>query len=239
MSLDATVQIAVGPLTIDVRLRVPTGSITAILGPNGAGKTTLLQALAGLVVVDRGRITLGPRLLEDTDRAEHVPTERRDIGMVFQEHRLLPDLSVRDNIGFGLRCRDMGRTEADRRAEEWLDRMGLAGLGDRRPRELSGGQAQRVAIARALTIDPALVLLDEPLAALDAETRAALRHDLRDHLHSTDAPTVLVTHDIVDARVVADTVMVLEQGRITQQGTVEDLVARPASPYVAELVRAL
>lgn len=239
MSLDASVEIAVGPLTIDVRLRVPTGSITAILGPNGAGKTTLLQALAGLVVVDRGRITLGPRLLEDTDRAEHVPTERRDIGMVFQEHRLLPDLSVRDNIGFGLRCRGMGRAEADRRAEEWLDRMGLAGLGDRRPRELSGGQAQRVAIARALTIDPALVLLDEPLAALDAETRAALRHGLRDHLHSTDAPTVLVTHDIVDARVVADTVMVLEQGRITQQGTVEDLVARPASPYVAELVRSL
>ena len=177
--------------------------------------------------------------LDDTEANIHVPTERRGVGMVFQDQQLFPDMSVLENVAFGPRSQGVARAEARRVAGSWLDRVGLGGLGGRRPRELSGGQAQRVALARALAISPALVLLDEPLSALDAENRAGLRHELREHLCALDVPTVLVTHDIEDARVIADEVVVLEAGRITQRGSLEELAAGPVSPYVSELVSRL
>jgi molybdate transport system ATP-binding protein len=238
VSLEAQLAVEIGPLDLDVELRVPNGTIMAIVGPNGAGKTTLLRTLAGLIAPDRGRVLLGDRVLEDTTTDAWVPTERRGVGMVFQDHQLFRDLSVRENVAFGLRARGVSRSEARRTADEWLARVGLEGPGDRRPRELSGGQSQRVALARALAISPALVLLDEPLSALDVETRSTLRSELRDHLRARGCPVVLVTHDIDDARVVADTVVVLEAGRITQQGSIDSLAADPRSHYVVELTRA-
>jgi molybdate transport system ATP-binding protein len=239
MSLDATINVDLGSLQLDIALRVAGGSITAILGPNGAGKTTLLRSLSGLIGIDVGRVLLDGVTLEDTDTRIHVPTERRRVGMVFQDHQLFPDLSVIENVAFGPRSQGVARNDARRTAASWLERVGLTGFGDRKPRELSGGQAQRVALARALAISPALVLLDEPLAALDAETRARLRPELRDHLHALGVPTLLVTHDLVDAQMIADQVVVLEHGRITQSGTIEEIAAEPGSPYVVELVSRL
>jgi molybdate transport system ATP-binding protein len=237
MSLDATLALSLGPLDLDVHLQVASGTITAIVGPNGAGKTTLLRTLAGLIIPDRGRVLLGGELLEDTDRDLSVPTERRAIAMVFQDHQLFVDLSVRENVAFGLRARGVRRAEARRVADAWLARVGLEGTGDRRPDELSGGQTQRVALARSLAISPSLLLLDEPLAALDAETRTTLRPELRDHLRTSGIPTLMVTHDPDDARLIADHIVVLEAGRITQQGALSDLAADPRSAYVRELTR--
>jgi molybdate transport system ATP-binding protein len=236
MSLDATIAVEVGSLQLDLSLQVAGGSITAILGPNGAGKTTLLRSLSGLIGIDRGRVVLNGVTLDDTDERVHSPSERRRIGMVFQDQQLFPDMSVLENVAFGLRARSVSRIEARSTAESWLDRVGLGGFGDRRPRELSGGQAQRVALARAMAVSPALVLLDEPLSALDAENRARLRPELRDHLCALEVPTVLVTHDLVDAQMIADQVVVLEHGRITQTGTIDEIAADPRSPYIVELV---
>jgi len=239
MTLDAQFAVSLGALDLEIALTVPTGSVTAILGPNGAGKTTLLRTLVGLIGPDHGRVELDGIVLDDTENAVSIPTEQRSIGMVFQDHQLFADLSVRENIAFGLRARRVGRTEARRAADHWLDRMGLGGSGDRRPRELSGGQAQRVALARALAIAPRLMLLDEPLSALDAETRSVMRPELREHLLAGSIPTVLVTHDLDDARLIADTVVVLEHGRVTQQGTIAQLAAHPQSSYVRQLTRSL
>lgn len=239
MSLDATIDVRIGSLRLDLALQVPGGSVTAIVGPNGAGKTTLLRSLSGLIAPDHARVILDTVTLDDTGANIHVPTERRGVGMVFQDQQLFPDMSVLENVAFGPRAQGVARAEARRSAASWLDRVGLVGLGGHRPRELSGGQAQRVALARALAISPALVLLDEPLSALDAGNRAGLRPELREHLCALDVPTVLVTHDIMDARVIADEVVVLEAGRITQRGSLEELAATPVSPYVRELVSRL
>ncbi len=238
MTLEAQFAVAIGTRRIELELRVPAGTVTVVLGPNGAGKTTMLRTLAGLTAPGCGRILLDGRVLEDTDSGTVVPTEQRGLGMVFQDHQLFADLSVTENVAFGLRARGVSRAEARRNAQEWLERVGLGDVGDRHPRQLSGGQAQRVALARALAVSPALVLLDEPLSALDAETRAVMRSELREHLRALRAPTVLVTHDLEDAVVLADTVVVLEEGRITQQGTIAELSAEPRSPYVMELTRA-
>lgn len=239
MSLRAEIAVRIGSLELDVELHVPDGSVTAIVGPNAAGKTTLLRSLAGLVRIDRGHIELGGEVLDDTDTRVHVAAERRRTGMVFQDQQLFPDMSVIENVAFGLRARRVPRGDARRISRSWLERVGLSGLDDRDPRDLSGGQAQRVALARALAVTPSVILLDEPLSALDARTRAALRPELRDHLRSLAVPSVLVTHDIVDALVIAEEVVVLENGRITQQGSIAEVAADPRSTYVAELVRGL
>jgi molybdate transport system ATP-binding protein len=236
MSLEARVRLTLGRLELEAELAVATGELVVLLGPNGAGKTTLLRALAGLVPLEEGRVALDGMVLDDVDGGVHVPTERRPVGFVFQDYLLFPHLSAVENVAFGLRARGVGRAEARRRAGAWLERVGLAGAADARPRALSGGQAQRVALARAMVGDPRLLLLDEPLAALDAATRAVLRRDLRRHLASFDGTRLLVTHDPLEAIALADRLVVLEGGRVTQTGSPAEVSQRPRSRYVAELV---
>ena len=236
MSLEARLRLTLGQLRLAVELAVGTGELVVLLGPNGAGKTTLLRALAGLLPLEEGRVVLDGVVLDDVAGGAHVPTERRPIGFVFQDYLLFPHLSALENVAFGLRARGLGRAEARRRAADWLDRVGLAGQAGARPRALSGGQAQRVALARALVTGPRLLLLDEPLAALDAATRSEVRRDLRRHLASFDGARLLVTHDPLEAIALADRLVVLEAGRVTQAGTAEEVRSRPRSRYVAELV---
>ena len=234
--LEATVALTRGSLRLDVTVRVGAGTPVAVLGPNGAGKTTLLRALAGLQPMDRGSVTLGDDVLEDTSAGIFLAPEDRPIGVVFQDYLLFPHLSALENVAFGLRCRGVARPEARRRSRAWLERVGLGDRVTVRPRELSGGQAQRVALARALACEPRLLLLDEPLSALDASTRLEVRRELRRHVASFPGVRLLVTHDPLEAIALADELVVLEEGRVVQAGTPADVTARPRSRYVAELV---
>jgi molybdate transport system ATP-binding protein len=235
MSLSAHVVVRRGALSLDVEIEVADGEVLAVLGPNGAGKSTLLRVLAGLLPPDGGSVVLDGVTPWDDDEA-HVPAYRRALGMVFQDHLLFPHLSVTDNVAFGLRTRGIGRGAARDLADAWLDRVGLAGLGDRRPAQLSGGQAQRAALARALVGDPRVLLLDEPLSALDARTRLTVRAELRRHLAAFAGSTVLVTHDPVDAMALADRVVVVEDGRVVQEGAPAEVGRHPRTDYVARLV---
>jgi molybdate transport system ATP-binding protein len=234
--LAASVALTRGTLRLEVDLTLPMGTTVALLGPNGAGKTTLLRALAGLEPLERGRVVLGEDVLDDPAAGAWCPPERRPIGVVFQDYLLFPHLSALENVAFGLRCRGVARSEARQRAQAWLDRVGLGDRAAARPRELSGGQAQRVALARALAIEPQLLLLDEPLSALDASTRLEVRRELRRHLASFAGVRVVVTHDPLEAIALGDELVVLEQGRVVQSGRPADVSARPRSRYVAELV---
>ncbi|MGD2071039.1 MAG: ATP-binding cassette domain-containing protein [Gemmatimonadota bacterium] len=220
---------------VDVRLSVPAGRTAALLGPNGAGKSTAVAALAGILPLDAGRIELGGVVLDDPAAGVMVPPEHRRVGVVFQDYLLFPHLSVLDNVSFGPRSRGMGRTEARRRTREWIERLELSGLEDRRPGDLSGGQAQRVALARTLATEPDLLLLDEPLAALDVRTRSETRRVLAEHLRAFAGPRLLITHDPAEAFLLADEIHVLEDGRVTQSGTADDIHLRPRTRYAAEL----
>ncbi|SOD95168.1 molybdate transport system ATP-binding protein [Blastococcus haudaquaticus] len=233
MTLEASVAVRRGSLDLAVDLAVADGEVLAVLGPNGAGKSTLLRVLAGLLPPDGGRVAVDGTPWDDD--GVHLPAHRRSLGMVFQDALLFPHLSVADNVGFGLRTRGVGRADRRAAADAWLGRVGLEGLGDRRPAELSGGQAQRAALARALVGAPALLLLDEPLSALDARTRLAVRAELRRHLGDFAGSTVLVTHDPVDAMALADRVVVVEDGRVVQTGTPDEVNRRPRTDYVARL----
>ncbi|MBF8189956.1 ABC transporter ATP-binding protein [Nonomuraea sp. K274] len=230
MTLHAHLVVTRPAFTLDIALKVAPGEVVALLGPNGAGKTTALRALAGLTAVSGGQITLDGRPLHT------LPAERRPIGMVFQDYLLFPHLSALDNVAFGPRCQGVSKAEARRTAAALLDRVGLADRAAARPGRLSGGQAQRVALARALAVRPRLLLLDEPLAALDAHTRLEIRSRLRRHLADFDGATVLVTHDPLDAMVLADRLIVIEDGAIVQQGTPADVARNPRTEYVARLV---
>jgi molybdate transport system ATP-binding protein len=234
MSLDAHVVVDRGGFAVDVPLQVPAGAVLALLGPNGAGKSTTLRALAGLLPLTRGHVRLDGAMLEDD--AMRVPAEDRPVGLVFQDYLLFPTMSARDNVAFGLRARGTDRATALAAADRLLDRFELGGHADVRPGKLSGGQAQRVALARALAVSPRLLLLDEPLAALDAGTRMTVRTDLRTHLDGFDGATVLVTHDPLDALVLADHLVVIEGGRVVQSGTPVDVARAPRTDYVARLV---
>jgi molybdate transport system ATP-binding protein len=236
MSLEASAQLTLGQLRLEAELAVGTGELVVLLGPNGAGKTTLLRALAGLVALERGRVVLDGLVLDDVATGTSVPTEQRPVGFVFQDYLLFPHLSALENVAFGLRARGVGRAEARRQAAAWLERVGLAAHAGSRPRALSGGQAQRVALARAMVGEPRLLLLDEPLAALDATTRTDLRRGLRRHLASFEGTRLLVTHDPLEALALADRLVVLEGGRVTQTGSPAEVSGRPRSRYVAELV---
>ena len=235
MTLNADVRAGVDGFTLDCRFRAPADSTLALLGPNGAGKTTLLRVLAGLLRMQAGRVSLGDDVLEDTQGSAWQRPERRRIGVVFQDHALFPHMSALDNVAFGLRARGVDRGEARTRAQSWLERTGAAAVAARRPAALSGGERQRVALARALVIEPRLLLLDEPLAAVDAASRIELRRSLREHLDAFPGPRVLVTHDPVEAAALAAEVLVLEGGRVTQSGTFADVTARPRSEWVARV----
>jgi molybdate transport system ATP-binding protein len=236
VSLEASIRLTRGPLDLDMELAIDEGEVVALLGPNGAGKTTLLRAMAGLVAFDSGRVTLDGKVLEDTATGLYVPTERRPIGFVFQDYLLFPHLNVLDNVAFGLRSRGMSRGPAAEKAGEWLERVGLKTYARAKPAELSGGQRQRVALARALAPDPRLLLLDEPLAALDVTTRAEVRRDLKRHLTSFQGIRLVVTHDPLEAVALADRLIVIEKGRLVQTGTPAEVTERPRSQYVADLV---
>jgi molybdate transport system ATP-binding protein len=236
MTLNAEVGARVGTFDLSVALGATNGETVAVLGPNGAGKSTVLRALAGLVPLASGSIRVDDVVVDDPATNTFVVPERRSVGVVFQDYLLFPHLTVLENVAFGLRSRGVARTEARRRAGEWLARVGLEDRSGAKPGALSGGQQQRVALARALVTQPRLVLLDEPLAALDAGTRTELRRDLRGHLASFDGARVLVTHDLLDAVALADRLVVLEDGRVAQTGLVQEVATRPRSRYVADLV---
>lgn len=235
MSLSIAGRAAVGDLLLDVELEVAAGETVAVLGPNGAGKSTLLRVLAGLHPLDSGAVRLDGRILDAPATRTWVPSERRSIGVVFQDLLLFAHLSVLDNVAFGLVARGASRSDARREANAWLERLGVAGQAGGSPRRLSGGEAQRVALARALAPRPQALLLDEPLSALDADVRATVRRELRAHLAEHEGPRILVTHDPLDAALLADRAVVLEHGQVTATGTMDDLVARPRSAWAAEL----
>ncbi|THV41888.1 ABC transporter ATP-binding protein [Glycomyces buryatensis] len=242
--LDTHLVVERGEFRLDLRLRVAAGETVALLGPNGAGKSTALRALAGLESLSDGFVALDGRELDrvasrrggEPGRAQWVPPERRRIGVVFQDYLLFPHLNALDNVAFGPRRQGLRRAAARARAAGWLDRVGLGDMGDRRPKQLSGGQAQRVALARALATNPALLLLDEPLAALDARTRLDTRAELHRHLTGHTGAAIVVTHDPVDALMLADRLVVIEDGRAVQEGDAESITARPRTDYVARLV---
>ena len=232
MSLNARVKVRRNNFALDVELDIDPGETVAILGPNGAGKTTLLRALAGLVAI-HGRVELAGEVLEDSALRLRVPTEQRHIGLVFQDHVLFPHLNVLDNVAFGLQAQH--RPDAKRIARGWLERAGLAETASSMPRELSGGQAQRVALLRTLATEPQLLLLDEPLSALDISIRAEVRRELSRQLASFGGVRLIVTHDPLEAITLADRLVVLENGQVVQSGTPDEVTARPRSRFVADL----
>jgi molybdate transport system ATP-binding protein len=220
------VDVAVPRRDFAVRVRLTVGrEAVALVGPSGSGKSTVLRAVAGLERLREGRVALGDRVWADPARRVHVPPDRRSVGMVFQDHALFPHLTVAGNVAFA------GRD----RVGELLARMGVDHLADARPHELSGGERQRVALARALARDPEVLLLDEPMSALDAHTRAGVRGELRGALRGLGLPTLVVSHDFADAAALADRVVVLDRGRVVQAGTPAEVVARPVNGFVAAL----
>ncbi|GAB2876088.1 ABC transporter ATP-binding protein [Nocardioides pacificus] len=227
---DLHARIAV-PGRLDAAIDAAPGDVIAVIGPNGAGKSTLLQALAGLLPHD-GDLTVGG----ESWSTPALPARLRGVGLVFQDQSLFPHLSALENVAFGLRSRGTPRGAARQDAQAWLDRLGVGELSRRRPGELSGGQAQRVAIARALATRPALLLLDEPFAGLDVGVATALRIELARHLAAYDGIALLVTHDALDALTLADRVLVLDEGRVAQVGSPEEVAARPRTEHVARLV---
>lgn len=235
MTLEAKFSLRRGDFESTIELTVDDDEVVAILGPNGAGKSTLVRVVAGLETIDAGVIRIGDRIVDEPQSSVFVDTNDRHVGVVFQDHLLFDHLSVEDNVAFGLRARGVGRRESRQRALDVLRRFGLEDLASRAPRTLSGGQSQRVALARALITSPALLLLDEPLAALDVATRREVRRELQHHLDRAGS-TVLVTHDPLDAYTLADRIVILENGVITQSGTIEEITTRPRTRYVAELV---
>jgi ABC-type sulfate/molybdate transport systems ATPase subunit len=217
---------AVALRSFELGLRLSIGAETvALVGPSGAGKTTVLRAIAGLRRPDRGRIALGERAWFDAAAKIDLPPERRSVGLVFQEYALFPHMTVRANVAFG------GAGETD--VAELLERLRIGHLAGERPEALSGGERQRVAVARALARDPQVLLLDEPLSALDAHTRAVVRGELQDVLGELALPTLVVTHDFRDAAALAGRIGVIVDGRLRQEGTAAQLVAHPADAFVA------
>jgi molybdate transport system ATP-binding protein len=232
--LDARIRLPRGKIEVDVALTAEPGQVIGVLGPNGGGKTTTVLALAGVLPLAEGHIRLGGHVWDDGRR--RLAPEQRAVGLMLADSLLFPHLRAVDNVAYGPRSRGVGRHEARDRARLELDRVGLFDRVAARPRELSSGQQARVALARALATDPALLLLDEPLAALDPDTRARTRSELAARLTAYDGVTVLVTHDPLDALTLADHLVFVEDGRVTQAGTPAEVLSEPRSPYVATVV---
>lgn len=233
--LDATITLRRPEFTLEAELHVAPGEVLAMLGPNGAGKSTVLGVLAGLLRPDSGRVRLGSRTLIDTVTGVQVPTHQRRVGLLAQQALLFPHLSAAANVAFGPRCAGVDRHEADRVARRWLREVDVAELADRKPAQLSGGQAQRVALARALAGEPDLLLLDEPLSALDVNSAPAMRALLRRVVRDSGRTTILVTHHVLDALVLADRVLVMTGGAVVEQGPTRDVLTRPRSPFAARV----
>jgi molybdenum ABC transporter ATP-binding protein len=225
-----------GDFSLAAELRVGAGECVAIAGPSGAGKSTLLRLIAGLARADRGAITMGDEPWLDTARGMSLAPEKRRVGFVFQDYALFPRMPAWRNVAYGI---GGSRGERRRLAHESLGRLGMSGRAEARPAELSGGERQRVALARALASDPKLLLLDEPLSALDARTRAASSRELARVLAEAEVPALIVTHDFGEAALLADRVVVMDGGRIVQEGPAADLAAKPASGIVADLTGAV
>jgi len=235
-ALDMSGTVERGSFRLEADLTAAPGEVLGVLGPNGAGKTTLLRALSGLDALSSGSIRLGGLTLDDAATNTFVPAEHRPVGLVFQNYRLFPHLDVRDNVAYSPRVQGAGRRQARAAADTWLERLDLTDLADRRPHEISGGQAQQVALARALAAEPRLLLLDEPLSALDARTRLDVRAQLRSHLEEFTGPVLIITHDPLEAMIMADRLLVIENGRVVQQGTPAQVARQPTTQYVARLV---
>jgi sulfate transport system ATP-binding protein len=218
------------PAVSDVSFTAPSRGITALLGPSGSGKSTVLRMIAGLESPDQGRVVFGER------DCTAVPTQDRGVGFVFQSYALFKHMNVRRNIAFGMKVRKVPKAQAERKVDELLALVQLDGLGERYPSQLSGGQRQRVAFARALAIEPKILLLDEPFGALDAQVRVELREWLRRFHVQREMTTLLVTHDQEEAMEVSDHVVVMNEGRVAQAGSTDDVYDRPASPFVASFV---
>ena len=231
--LEVSVRLRVAGFELDASWTAGSG-VAVLFGPSGAGKTLTLQCLAGLITPDAGRIVVDGRVLFDRAAGIDLPAQARRVGYVFQGYALFPHLSVADNVGFGLR--DRSRTERSRRVAAVMGQLGLDGLDHRYPRELSGGQRQRVALGRALAIEPALLLLDEPLSALDVPLRRALRDELRAVLSKVGTAAVVVTHDFTEAYRLADRIVVYDRGRVVQSAPRSELLWRPASEQVARIM---
>jgi molybdate transport system ATP-binding protein len=231
--LEVSVATRLPGFALDVEWSGGDGVVT-LFGPSGSGKSLTLHCLAGLIRPDRGRIVVDGRVFFDAAAGIELPPQARRVGYVFQSYALFPHLTVAENVGFGLRNRP--RQQRQERTSVVLERLGLSGLGERRPSELSGGQRQRVALGRALAIDPALLLLDEPLSALDAPTRAGLRDELRGVLLDWGIPAVLVTHDFTEAYRLGDRIVVYDAGRVIQSALRSELLWQPASEAVARIM---
>ncbi|MEV7768630.1 ABC transporter ATP-binding protein [Microbacterium sp. NPDC086615] len=231
-ALHAHVVVRRRDFSVDIALDVAPGDTVAVMGRSGAGKSTLLGALAGLVPLDGGEIVLDGRVLDRAPRVRTAPMHR-GIVLLGQDARLFPHLTARENVAFGPRAAGVPASLARSSADEWLARVGLPGAGDRRPAQLSGGEQQRVAVARALAAEPRVVLLDEPLVALDAVTAAEVRATLRECL--AGVTSVAVTHDAVDAAALADRLVIVERGRVTQEGAVREVLSAPATEVAAKI----
>jgi molybdate transport system ATP-binding protein len=233
--LEADIQLRLGKFSLDAAFSAAPGEVVALLGPNGSGKSTTLQALTGLLPLAGGRIVLDGTVLDDPAQRTRVAPEKRPIALMFQDYLLFPHMSALENVAFGLRASGTDKKAARQKAAEALARVGLEDQAGKKPGSMSGGQQQRVAMARALVTDPKLLLLDEPLAALDVSTKTDVRRLLRTTLRQSSAANILVTHDLLDAVALGDRMIVIENGGIVQTGTPADVTARPRSRYVADL----
>ena len=234
--LEADIQLRLSRLNLDAAFRVESGEVVALLGPNGSGKSTTLRALVGLLPLAGGRVVLDGTVLEEPAQRTRVAPEKRPISLMFQDYLLFPHMSAVENVAFGLRSRGIDKKTARDKAAQTLARLGLDGMAEAKPGSMSGGQQQRVAMARALVTDPKLLLLDEPLAALDVSTKTDVRRLLREVLRQSPAANVLVTHDLLDAVALGDRMVVIQDGGIVQTGTPAEVTAQPRSRYVADLV---
>lgn len=228
-----------GSFALELALEVSPDEIVAVIGPNGSGKSTLLDTIAGVLEPEAGVVTLGDRILSQVSpdsRRVQVARSARRVGYLGQRARLFPHMSLLDNVAYGLRSQGVSRDEARKVAAEWIDRVELTGHESKRPSALSGGQHQRGAIARTLAARPEALLLDEPFAALDVTTSDEIRRLIKTEAQRLELPVMLVTHDLIDAIVLAERIVVLDSGRVTQAGEVEELLLRPATPFAAHFV---
>lgn len=236
MGIRADLGLRRGSFALDLAFSAPSGEVLALLGSNGAGKSTVLAALAGLLPLARGELVVDERVLEQVATHTRLPPQAREVGMLFQGLALFESMSVLDNVAYGPRSRGLARALAREQARAWLERFGVAALAERRPSQLSGGQAQAVALARALIVAPKLLLLDEPLASLDAELRLDARAQLERVLDEFAGVSIIVTHELGDALALADRVIVIEAGRRVQEGTPAQVLEQPATDHLRAMI---